>query len=165
MLGFLRHQVIELAYIKNAHATGPAADESVSFNVQPRPNGQLLIGSSRQFSFQGSEVEPRMMAKVLHKALGYLPGLAEAKILRTWTGFRAATPDGLPIIGPHPAVPGLFLATGHEGLGLTAATGTAALIAALATGQTPPVPAEPYFPSRLAPAADPSAESQEAATT
>lgn len=158
MPGFLRHQVIEMAYIKNSHATGANADESISFNVQPRPNGQLLIGSSRQFNFQGAEVEPRMMAKVLAKAFGYLPGLATAKILRTWTGFRAATPDGLPIIGPHPAVPGLFIATGHEGLGLTSSMGTAALIAALATGQAPPIPAEPYFPARLAPAHEPHLE-------
>jgi glycine/D-amino acid oxidase-like deaminating enzyme len=51
-------------------------------------------------------------------------------IIRSWTGFRAATPDGLPLIGPHPQRPGLWLALGHEGLGVTTATGTAHLIAA-----------------------------------
>lgn len=149
MPGFLRHQVVELAYIKNAHGH---SDESVSFNVQPRATGQILIGSSRQYTSMDPEVEPRMLRQVLAKAIGYLPGLAHAKIIRAWTGFRAATPDSLPIIGPHPAIPGLFIATGHEGMGLTTSMGTAALIAALATGQAPPIPAEPYFPGRFAPA-------------
>lgn len=152
MPGFLRHQVVELAYIKNAHGH---ADESVSFNVQPRPNGQVLIGSSRQYTSTGAEVEPRMLAAVLAKACGYLPGLAEAKIIRSWCGFRAASPDGLPIIGPHPAIPGLYIATGHEGLGLTTSMGTAALLAAAVTGEAPPVDPAPYLPARFAPQARP----------
>ena len=43
--GFLRHQVIELGYLKSVHGLTP---ESVAFNVQPRRTGQLLIGSSRE---------------------------------------------------------------------------------------------------------------------
>jgi D-hydroxyproline dehydrogenase subunit beta len=148
MPGFLRHQVVELAYIKNAHGH---SDESVSFNVQPRPNGQILIGSSRQYTATDASVEPRMLAAVLDKACSYMPGLLDVKILRAWCGFRAASPDSLPIIGPHPAIPGLFIATGHEGLGLTTSLGTAALLASAVTGEPPPFPAEPYLPSRFAP--------------
>ena len=42
--GFVRHQLVELGYLKSAHG---AANESVAFNVQPRATGQVLIGSSR----------------------------------------------------------------------------------------------------------------------
>ena len=35
--GFVRHQLVEMGYIKNAHA---ADGDSVAFNVQPRPTGQ-----------------------------------------------------------------------------------------------------------------------------
>ena len=42
--GFLRHQVVELGYLKSAHTL---TRESVAMNVQPRRTGQLLIGSSR----------------------------------------------------------------------------------------------------------------------
>ena len=44
--GFLRHQVVELGYLKSAHSL---SSDSVAFNVQPRITGQVLIGSSRQF--------------------------------------------------------------------------------------------------------------------
>ncbi len=154
MPGFLRHQVVELAYIKNAHPDPDGhADESVSFNVQPRPNGQILIGSSRQYAAADATVEPRMLAAVLEKACAFMPGLAAAKIIRSWCGFRAASPDGLPIIGPHPAIPGLYIATGHEGLGLTTSMGTAALLAAAVTGEAPPFDPAPYLPTRFAPPA------------
>ncbi|MGC4033055.1 MAG: FAD-dependent oxidoreductase [Tepidisphaeraceae bacterium] len=44
--GYVKHQLVELGYLKSAHkSTG----SSVAFNVQPRPTGQLLIGSSRQY--------------------------------------------------------------------------------------------------------------------
>ncbi len=44
--GFVRHQLVELGYLKSAHAV---TADSVAFNVQPRKTGQVLIGSSRQF--------------------------------------------------------------------------------------------------------------------
>ena len=63
--GFLHHEVIELGYIKSA--AGNAA-ESVAMNVQPRRTGQVLIGSSRQFSSESSGIE------VADPAADALPG-------------------------------------------------------------------------------------------
>ena len=125
--GMVRHQLVELGYVKSAHES---SGTSVAFNVQPRPTGQLLIGSSRQFDSTDSTIELPILARMLRRADDYLPGLSALQIIRSWTGFRAATPDGLPLIGPHPQRPGLWLALGHEGLGVTTATGTAQLIAA-----------------------------------
>jgi glycine/D-amino acid oxidase-like deaminating enzyme len=68
--------------------------------------------------------------------------------VRTWTGFRAATPDKLPLIGPHHGDPSLFLATGHEGLGITTSLATARILVDQITGAKPEIPIEPYFPSR-----------------
>lgn len=144
--GFATRQLIELSYVKRAHA---AAGESVACNVQPRPTGQLLVGSSRQFDATDRDVEPRILGRMLARAIEYLPGLAELTVIRTWTGFRAATPDGLPLIGPCADVPGLLLATGHEGLGITTCLATAKLIAASILEESPPIPAAPYLPSRF----------------
>lgn len=123
----IHHQLVELGYITSVHA-----DEgtSVAFNAQPRPTGQILLGSSRQFDSLDPDVEARVLARMLQRALEYLPGLADLNAIRSWTGFRAATPDGLPIIGAHPDQPGLWLAVGHEGLGVTTAPGTAHLLVA-----------------------------------
>ena len=54
------------------------------------------------------------------------------------------TPDGMPIIGPVDGMPGVFVAAGHEGLGITTATGTGLLIASMATGSPPPIDPTPY---------------------
>ncbi|MBI0330462.1 NAD(P)/FAD-dependent oxidoreductase [Burkholderia plantarii] len=143
--GAITHQLLELGYIKSAHH---AQGTSVAFNAQPRPTGQLLIGSSRQFDSTDPAVEMPVLARMLARAKRYLPGLADLHALRAWTGFRAATPDGLPLIGPVAERPGVWLATGHEGLGVTTSLATAELIAAQLMGGAPPIPPEPYWPSR-----------------
>jgi glycine/D-amino acid oxidase-like deaminating enzyme len=133
--GLVRHQLVELGYIKNAHGQ---AQESVAFNVQPRPTGQLLIGSSRQFDEESSRIDARMLARVVQRAIEFLPALASTSAIRAWTGLRAATPDGLPILGSHPRHPGIHVACGHEGLGITTALASAALVAAGIRGTPPP---------------------------
>ena len=143
--GFVHHQLVAMDYVKNAHAT---SGDSVAFNVQPRGTGQILIGSSRQFDAPNHDIDHTILSKMLASALAYLPGLDQLKCIRCWTGLRAATPDGLPLIGPHPSQPGLWLATGHEGLGITTAPATAHLLAAQLLGRQPALPFEPYLPTR-----------------
>ena len=58
---FLRHQLVELGYLRRAHAR---EESSVSFNLQPRATGQVLIGSSRQYSSDGA-VEPAILGEGL----------------------------------------------------------------------------------------------------
>lgn len=144
--GFIHHQLVELGYIKSAHA---ASGDSVAFNLQPRPTGQILIGSSRQFDSTDTQVEPAMMARMLRHAASFTPALAGLNVLRCWAGLRAASPDGLPLIGPHAARRGLWLATGHEGLGITTSLATAQLLASQITCTTPAIPAHPYLPGRF----------------
>ena len=144
--GFVRHQLVELGYIKSAHA--PSGD-TVAFNLQPRPTGQVLIGSSRQFDTIDLAVEPAMLQRMLRHATTFTPALAQLNVLRCWTGLRAATPDGLPLIGPHAARRGLWLATGHEGLGITTSLATAQLLASQMTGTGTRIPAAPYLPTRF----------------
>jgi glycine/D-amino acid oxidase-like deaminating enzyme len=144
--GMVRHQLVELAYVKNAHASN---GDSVSFNVQPRPTGQLLIGSSRQFDIVDSRIDHSMMSHMLLRALDYLPALQKLRVLRCWTGLRAATPDGMPLIGEHPALSKVFLAVGHEGLGITTSLATAQILCAQILGRTSPLQMDAYLPTRF----------------
>lgn len=145
--GFLRHQLVELGYLKSAHAV---SRDSVAFNVQPRRTGQILIGSSRQYGAEHKEVDQAMLAAMVRRAQEYMPALGVMSTVRVWTGFRAATPDKLPLIGPCPGYKSVFLATGHEGLGITTSLGTARLLVDQVTGANPEIAAEPYLPSRSA---------------
>lgn len=143
--GLVRHQVVELGYLKSAAS---ASGESVAFNVQPRKTGQVLIGSSRQYDMTDTTVDCRIVSRMLERAFAYVPALRSASSIRTWTGFRAATPDKLPLIGPWPEDPSLVLATGHEGLGITTSLATGRLVADQILGRKSAIPIEPYLPSR-----------------
>lgn len=145
--GFVRHQLVELGYLKSAHGT---ESDSVAFNVQPRKTGQLLIGSSRQYGDESARVDQRILSAMLARAAVYVPGVNKLNAIRVWTGFRAATPDKLPLIGPSTEDETVWLATGHEGLGIATSLVTAELIAAGLTGNKPPIAPEPYLPGRFA---------------
>ncbi len=144
--GFVRHQLVELGYLKSAHSL---TADSVAFNVQPRRTGQVLIGSSRQYNAEDPAVDAQILASMIERAQWYLPEIGALSAIRVWTGFRAATPDKLPLIGPWPGDESLFLATGHEGLGITTSLGTAGLLAGHLTGERTKIPIEPYLPARF----------------
>jgi D-hydroxyproline dehydrogenase subunit beta len=143
--GFVSHQLIELGYVKRAHDVGT---DSVAFNVQPRATGQLLVGSSRQVDDDTRDIDPGMLRRMLDRCVAYMPGLAGVSALRTWTGLRAATPDGLPLVGPWREMPGVWLATGHEGLGITTSLGTAELVAHGLCGTRTTLDPLPFLPAR-----------------
>ena len=94
-------------------------------------------------------VEPAVVGQLLRRALDFLPGLTHTSLIRGWTGQRAASPDGLPLIGTHPDQPGLWLAVGHEGLGVTTAPATAEAIANGLFGEPSTFHVEPFAPARF----------------
>ncbi len=145
--GFCRHQLVELGYLRSAHG---AARESVAFNLQPRATGQLLVGSSRELAGLDPSVNRRIVARMVGRALEYVPGLAKLPALRIWTGFRPATPDNLPLIGRWPEQKRLWVAAGHEGLGITTSLGTARLLADLLLGRPTAIDPSPFDPARSA---------------
>ena len=145
--GTLHHQTIELGYLKSAQALGT---DSVAFNIQPRKNGQLLIGSSRQHGDESRAVDQEILQEMLQRARRFVPALGRLAAIRVWVGFRPATPDKRPFIGPSLVSDKIWLATGHEGLGVTTSLATARIIVDLIAGRRPDIPAEPYAPARLA---------------
>ena len=143
--GFVHHQLVELGYLKSAHKL---QSDSVAFNIQPRQTGQLLIGSSRQYGNEDPAADPQTLRSMLERAVLYMPALAHVSGLRVWTGFRAATPDKLPLIGPTDD-PTVLLAMGFEGLGITNATGAARLVLDQLLNRTSEIDATPYLPARV----------------
>jgi D-hydroxyproline dehydrogenase subunit beta len=143
--GYIHHQLVELGYFKSAHAS---AVDSVAFNIQPRLSGHLLVGSSREYGAEHPEIDQHILDAMMARAALYMPGLPSLTVIRSWTGFRAATPDKLPLIGPTED-PTVWLATGHEGLGITTSLGTARLLADHLLGRPSGIPIDPYLPSRL----------------
>jgi D-amino-acid dehydrogenase len=65
-----------------------------------------------------------------------------------WRGARPTLPDSLPMIGPAPRHPGLWLAFGHQHIGLSTGPATGAAIAAMIAGAEPPFDAAAFSPDR-----------------
>ena len=142
---FARHQVAELGYLKS---TQVGEQDSIAFNVRQNRNGELLIGASRQYEL-APEVDGAVIERLFSRAVEYMPALEDARRVRNWAGFRASTPDGLPIIGRDPRLEDVYIATGHEGMGATTSLATARLIAVEILGRTPEIDPAPYSPSRF----------------
>ena len=147
--GFVHHQVVELGYLKSAHQE---EGDSVAFNVQPRPNGQIMIGASRQYGNERPQVDEHIVFELRERAVSYMPELAEVEIVYGRVGFRAATPDKLPVIGPATGLSedrSLWLAAGFEGLGITCAPGAARLVADGLIGRESKIDRTPYLAERF----------------
>lgn len=143
---FVKHQLVELGYLKSAHSSKA---DSVAFNVQPRFTEQVLIGSSRQFGVEDKAIDYEIVKRMMKRAFEYMPKLKQLSAIRVWTGFRPATPDNLPYIGKHPKFENVFLATGHEGLGITTSLGTAEILTDEFIGRESEIDMKAYSPKRF----------------
>lgn len=114
----------------------------------PRPDGRILCGSTMEEAGYEKVVTASGMLTILGMALETAPELAAAPYLESWSNFRPATVDGLPILGPA-EIPGLFYSTGHHRHGILLAPASADLVAATLLGATPALDLTPYAAARL----------------
>lgn len=125
-------------------------DVAVAANVQQARNGNLLLGSSRQFVGFDRTVEPQVISLMVSRCIDLLPSLEGVDAIRTWSGLRPYTPDLLPIIGPVAELEGFYMASGHEGIGITEGPITGKLISQMLTGEDLDVPIDGLSLSRFA---------------
>jgi D-amino-acid dehydrogenase len=82
----------------------------------------------------------RRARQLVDETRPFLRHLADAEPVEGpagWAGFRPATPDSLPLLGPVPGAPGIIVATGHGMLGVTLAPATGRAVALLVRGTLP----------------------------
>ncbi|HUG86085.1 MAG TPA: FAD-dependent oxidoreductase [Euzebya sp.] len=125
--GVVRHKVYDGRYIE-AVASDEAAAQ-VAPVVESTASGTVLIGSTREAVGWDEHVRWDLAGHLARLVIQLFPDLATAHVMRTYQGFRPATPDHLPLIGPDAVVDGLFHHTGHEGAGIGLALGSAELLA------------------------------------
>jgi glycine/D-amino acid oxidase-like deaminating enzyme len=145
--GLVRHQLAELDHMEEVRA---GSDDALTLGVQPRANGQYLLGTTRQHAGTALTVDPALVARIVENVVRFVPSMREVGIETSWSGLRPAGPDAVPIIGPWPAEPSWILATGHEGIGITTSLATGRLVAEMIEGARTSIPVEPYLPDRLA---------------
>jgi glycine/D-amino acid oxidase-like deaminating enzyme len=97
-------------------------------HIVPLGNGEYWVGATVEFPDEAGGVvaEPAYLEKVRQEVISFCPALADATILRTWSGKRPR-PSGrsAPIIGQLPGYSNVWLATGHYRNGVLLAPATA----------------------------------------
>jgi glycine/D-amino acid oxidase-like deaminating enzyme len=117
------------------------------FVLTPMESGIRLAGTVEL----GSATAPPSWARaelLITNARRLFPELIGAETSR-WMGIRPTVPDYLPVIGPSPRHRNVFVATGHQHIGLTTATMTARLVRDLIAGKTPEIDIAPFSPGRF----------------
>jgi glycine oxidase len=110
---------------------------------------EAILGSTMEYVGFQPEVTPDGIARIFAATVALCPGLVRGKLRRTWAGLRPVTPDGLPIIGAEPRLPGLWYATGHGRNGILLAGITGVLIRQLLDGGQPVTDLRAFAPDRF----------------
>jgi D-amino-acid dehydrogenase len=116
--------------------------------VTPFRSGYRL-GSTMEFAGYDTTLNPRRLDLLTSAARLYLREPLAEPVQEQWFGWRPMTPDSLPILGASPALANVWIAAGHNMLGLSMATATGRLIAELMTGEQPHIDSRPYSPERF----------------
>lgn len=125
--------VMEFGYLMNKFQKERIADErtakhGVALVLEPTESQNFLLGSSRQFVGYDSSIDIHVVETIARRALRFFPKMNDFKIIRVYTGFRPYTEDHLPIVSAVEEIPGFYIAAGHEGDGISLATGTGKLM-------------------------------------
>ncbi len=147
--GLVQHPLLEGGYAATVQSASEGLE--VAFVAEMTASGTLLLGSSRQFVGYDRCVSRPVMEAIAARAARFLPVLARSKVkvIRSYAGLRPWSADHRPLIGPVEAVPGFYLAAGHEGAGIGLAPVTGRLIADWIIGSKLPAFAHDMQPDRF----------------
>ena len=101
----------------------------------PKRNGEIYIGATVVENTFDKQVTAGGISTLVEQAFKLIPQLKDAPWERVWAGLRPQTGDGIPYIGEHPEIKGLFVAAGHYRNGILLSPLTGKLTAQLLTGQ------------------------------
>jgi D-amino-acid dehydrogenase len=123
----------------------PVHDAEGSFLMTPMEQG-IRITTGVELT---SRDAPSSYAQ-LHAVVPVARGVVEfgEAVGEPWRGSRPTLPDSLPMIGPAPRHPGLWLAFGNQHIGFTTGPATGAAIAAMIGGAAPSFDVSAFAPSR-----------------
>jgi glycine/D-amino acid oxidase-like deaminating enzyme len=144
----IRHKVVDGSYL--ASVLSGAAELQVTTVLETTWEGDVLVGSSRARRGFDTTADPAVTEAMLVRAAALMPSLRALPVAAAWAGLRPWLPDHLPAIGPSARVPGLWLATGHEGAGVALGPVTGRLVAQALCGEEPLLDLAPFDPDRFA---------------
>jgi D-amino-acid dehydrogenase len=129
----------------NAGLAHPVVTDS--FLLAPMRAG-IRLTTGAEFARRDAPPSPVQLRRAEPIARRFLP-LGDAVETAPWMGIRPCLPDMMPVIGPLPSQPGLWLGFGHAHHGFTLGPITGRLLAEMMTGDTPTVDPTPFRADRF----------------
>lgn len=126
----------------------PLILESHRVAVTPMRDSYRL-GSTMEFSGYDSSINRKRLGLLKSGAEHYLRTPHCDPVEEEWFGWRPMTWDGKPVIDKSPKYGNVWIAAGHNMLGLSMATGTGKLISELISGEQPHLDVAPYSVTRF----------------
>ena len=145
----LKHCLISAKYIAAKYNPTLANKTGQGISMEQADNGNLLLGSTREFSGFNKENTISGIRRIIKQTATALPALENFQIIRTFAGFRPFTPDCLPILGPVKSLDGFIMAAGHEGDGIALSPITGDLMSQMLLGKKPDICLDPFSPNRF----------------
>lgn len=112
--------------------------------VIPRRDGRTLFGSTLEHAGFARETTREAYDDLYAVATSRFPVLKQFAVEKHWAGLRPSSPAGVPYIGQHPQLSGLFVNAGHFRNGIVLGPASARLAADLVLGREPIVDPAPY---------------------
>ena len=112
--------------------------------IIPRQDGRVLFGSTLEYTGFDKATTQEARAELHAKAVSMFPSLKDFPIEKHWAGLRPGSPNGIPFIGPHPEIEGLYFNTGHFRNGVVLGPASARLLADIILQRQPVLSPEPY---------------------
>lgn len=109
----------------------------------------LRLGSIMEFAGYDETMRPDRLRLLTDGAKHYLRQMPESAPDEKWYGWRPMTYDSLPVIDISPRWSNVWIAAGHNMLGLTMAPGTGRLISEMIAQHTPHIDPKPFSVSRF----------------
>jgi len=145
-----RGQHQHLAYAATHRLSRPVNDSAAGYVLSPMAQGYRLT-TGVELNRQAAPVSVRaqdQLAQALSAARQAIATGAPSGA-SPWLGARPTLPDSRPMIGPAPKHPGLWLALGHQHIGLSTGPATGELLAGMMSGESTALNPQPFRPDRF----------------
>ncbi len=146
-----RHEILATEPVK------PCLDPMVirlsdGLYVSQTMRGELVGGRSMPHApgtEGGMSTSPEFLPSMARSLVRLIPRAASLGVLRAWSGYYDDTPDGLPVIGEDPRLPGFVHANGFGGHGFMLAPASTRRVAKAALGEAIDLDPGAFGPARF----------------
>ena len=112
--------------------------------IIPRRDGRVLFGSTLEHTGFEKRTTVSVRDELHEIAVSRFPTLRSFPIEHHWAGLRPFSPKGIPYIGQHPDIAGLYINAGHFRNGVVLGPASARLLTDIILRHEPIVSPDPY---------------------